>query len=86
MLLTQFLFLISFPSQVTVSCKDNQGKDCNVSEPPPGQRAVGADIFTVRFKYTNSSCEEINSQDSKDGFTCDDFNGGPPADTAVLIT
>jgi hypothetical protein len=70
-----------------VSCKDSLGTDCSDIEPPPGQCAVGIDINTLRFKYTDSSCEDdANSQEPQDGFVCKDSNGGPPDNTAVLIT
>jgi hypothetical protein len=76
--------------KVTVACAEAAGTECNEIEPPSGQCAVGNEINTVRFKYTESSCErgegDLNSQNDEDGFTCDDFNGGPPADEEVLIT
>lgn len=70
------------PLQVEITCADTQGTECNLVQSPAF--LCPADLTTVRFKYTGESCaDSINGQV---GDTCEDFEGGPPLDTEVLVT
>jgi len=81
-LIVSTLLTLSFLIQVKITCATFDGTECNAFSVPT--LSCASPLSTVRFNYTGTDCSGSNNAQGDD--ECTDSNGGPPADTEVLVS
>ena len=66
---------------VKITCESEDEIECNAFSIPT--LACASSLSEVRFQYTGGDCSDSNNDQRDD--VCEDTNGGPPADTEVLV-
>jgi hypothetical protein len=66
---------------VKITCETEDEIECNAFSIPTLECA--SPLSEVRFQYTGGDCSDSNNDQRDD--VCEDTNGGPPADTEVLV-
>jgi hypothetical protein len=66
---------------VQITCQAEDEIECNAFSVPT--LACASSLSQVRFQYTGGDCSDSNNDQRDD--VCEDTNGGPPADTEVLV-
>lgn len=67
---------------VLITCETADGTECNAFSVPTLQCA--SPLSEVGFQYTGGDCSASNNAQGENA-SCEDTNGGPPADTEVLV-